>query len=69
MITVVLQGEAIMGKRFSVIAEYVLKVLGLDYIAGGDLKLQMYQSYEWPDCTLQGDEMSFGFELTRLISN
>lgn len=30
-----LQGEAILGKRFSVVAEYVLKVLGLDYVAGG----------------------------------
>jgi hypothetical protein len=29
-----LQGEAILGKRFSVVAEYVLKVLGLDYVAG-----------------------------------
>jgi hypothetical protein len=30
----VLQGEAILGKRLSVVAEYVLKVLGLDYVAG-----------------------------------
>jgi ABC-type multidrug transport system ATPase subunit len=28
-----LKGEAILGKRFSVVAEYVLKVLGLDYVA------------------------------------
>jgi hypothetical protein len=27
------QGEAVQGKRFSVVAEYVLRVLGLDYIA------------------------------------
>jgi hypothetical protein len=32
-----LQGEAILGKRFSVVAEYVLKVLGLDYVAGGSV--------------------------------
>ena len=28
-----IQGEAKTGKRFSVVAEYVLRVLGLDYIA------------------------------------
>ena len=27
------QGEAVQGKRFSVVAEYVLRVLGLDYIS------------------------------------
>ena len=27
------QGEARTGKRFTVVAEYVLRVLGLDYIA------------------------------------
>ena len=28
-----MQGEAVAGKRFSVVAEYALRVLGLDYIA------------------------------------